>query len=183
MLWQKPGKENTENTIEIVKNTVKERGIKHVVTASSTGYTAKLLKQQVSGANIVCVTHVCGFKTPGEMEMPREMRQELETSGVKVLTTTHVLSGVERGMSKKFGGVYPAEIISNTLRMFGQGTKVCVEVATMALDAGLIPYGEEIIAVGGSSTGADTAVIMRPAHASEIFNTWISQILCKPANL
>lgn len=45
------------------------------------------------------------------------------------------------------------EIIANTLRMFGQGVKVCVEVATMALDAGLIPYGEDVIAAGVSGVG------------------------------
>jgi hypothetical protein len=66
--------------------------------------------------------------------------------------------------------------------MLGQGTKVCVEIGVMALDAGLIPYDEDVIAVGGSSEGADTAVILKPAHASAIFDTWISEILCKPAN-
>ena len=92
-----------------------------------------------------------------------------------------MLSGAERGMSRKFGGVYPMEIIANTLRMLGQGTKVCVEISVMALDAGLIPYGEDVIAVGGTDEGADTAIILRPAHAADIFDTWISEILCKPA--
>jgi hypothetical protein len=99
---------------------------------------------------------------------------------MKVLTTTHVLSGAERGLSRKFGGVYPVEIIAHTLRMFGQGVKVCVEVAVMALDAGMIPYGEEVIAVGGTGRGADTAVIIKPAHANSILDTWISEIICKP---
>ena len=63
------------------------------------------------------------------------VREELTQKGVKVLTTSHVLSGAERGISAKFGGVSPVEIIAQTLRMFGQGTKVCVEVSTMPLDA------------------------------------------------
>jgi len=116
------------------------------------------------------------------MQMSEEIRRELIEAGVKVLTTTHVLSGAERGISRKFRGIYPVEIMAQTLRMLGQGTKVCVEIATMALDAGMIPYGEDIIAVGGSNSGADTAVILRPAHAADIFDTWISEILCKPAN-
>ncbi|TCO54541.1 hypothetical protein EV203_1502 [Caldanaerobacter subterraneus] len=73
------------------------------------------------------------------------------------------------------------EIMANTLGMFGQGVKVCVEVATMALDAGLIPYGEDVIAAGVSGVGADTAIIIRPSYAASIFDTWISEILCKPA--
>jgi hypothetical protein len=50
----------------------------------------------------------------------------------------------------------------------------------MALDAGMIPYGEEVIAVGGTGRGADTAVIIKPAHANNILDTWISEIICKP---
>ena len=64
----------------------------------------------------------------------------------------------------------------------GQGVKVCVEIAVMALDAGLIPHGEEIIVVAGSGRGADTAVIMHPAHANNILETKINEILCKPRN-
>ena len=50
----------------------------------------------------------------------------------------------------------------------------------MALDAGLIPHGEEIIAVAGSGHGADTVLIIRPEHASNILDTKIIEIICKP---
>ena len=182
MYFEKPGKQNTGKVLEIIKKAVKERGIKHIVVASCEGYTAKLFQEANLGVNLVCVTHAAGFKAPGEMEMPDDVRRELTESGVKVLTATHILSGAERGISRKFGGAYPVEIIAHTLRMLGQGTKVCVEIAVMALDAGLIPHNEDVIAVGGSSEGADTAVIIKPAHASNIFDTWISEILCKPVN-
>ncbi|HQA60616.1 MAG: pyruvate kinase alpha/beta domain-containing protein [Tepidanaerobacteraceae bacterium] len=182
MYFEKAGKHNTEKTLEIVKQAVSERGIKRVVVASTEGYTAKLFKEANLGVDLVCVTHVAGFEKPGEIEMPGEIRRELAESGVKVLTTTHVLSGAERGISNKFGGIYPVELMANTLRMMGQGVKVCVEISVMALDAGLIPYGEEVIAVGGTGEGADTAIIIKPAHAANIFDTWISEILCKPAN-
>ena len=52
----------------------------------------------------------------------------------------------------------------------------------MALDAGLIPHDKEIIVVAGSGRGADTAVIMHPAHANNILETKINEILCKPRN-
>ena len=130
--------------------------------------------------NIICVTHANGYPEPGKNEMPQETRSELADLGMKVLTTTHVLSGAERGISKSFGGAYPVEIIAHSLRMLGQGTKVCVEVSIMALDAGLIPYGKPIIAIGGSGKGADTAVIITPSHASSLFETKIHEIVCKP---
>jgi hypothetical protein len=50
----------------------------------------------------------------------------------------------------------------------------------MALDAGLIPHGEEIIAIGGSSKGADTAVVITPAHSNHFFDTKVKEIICKP---
>jgi len=124
------------------------------------------------------VAQVDGFRPVNPME--ENHLKTLRESGLKVLFATHVLSGAERGISKKFGGVYPVEIIANTLRMLGQGTKVCVEVGTMALDGRLIPKNEQIIAVGGTGKGADTAVVMVPAHAAEIMDTKIDEIICKP---
>ncbi|NLZ38638.1 MAG: hypothetical protein GX893_03415, partial [Firmicutes bacterium] len=63
----------------------------------------------------------------------------------------------------------------------GQGVKVSVEIAVMALDAGLIPYGEDIIAIGGSGRGADTAIVVQPAHAKDFFAGKIREIICKPS--
>lgn len=178
MYWDKKGPECTEDTVSMAIQAAKEKGIKYVVVASNTGATAELFADK--GLELVCVTHVNGFVNPGENEMSVESRSKLESLNIKVLTTTHVLSGAERSYSSKFGGIYPVEIIANTLRMFGQGVKVGVEIATMALDSGLIPYGESIIAVGGSGRGADSAIIIKPAHAKDILNTRIEEIICKP---
>ena len=89
---------------------------------------------------------------------------------------------MDRAIRNKFGGVYPAEIMAQTLRIFGQGLKVCVEVASMALDAGLIPHGADVVAVGGSAAGADTAVVILPAHSNQFFDTRVREIICKPRN-
>jgi hypothetical protein len=178
MYWDKKGKECTEDTVSIVIQAAKEKGIKYIVVASNTGATAELFANK--DLEVICVTHVNGFVNPGENEMTMGNRRKLEELSIKVLTTSHVLSGAERAFSSKFGGIYPVEIIANTLRMFGQGVKVGVEIATMALDAGLIPFGENIIAVGGSGRGADSAIIMKPAHAKDILNTRIEEIICKP---
>lgn len=181
MYFRKKGEENTRNTVKLALDMAVERNIKYIVAASSKGGTAKLLKND-KGINIVAVTHAYGYPEPGKNELPEEVRRELENDGIKVLTTTHVLSGAERGISKAFGGISPVEVIANTLRFFGQGTKVCVEVSIMALDAGLIPFGEPIIAIGGSAHGADTAMILTPSHADSIFDTKINEFICKPYN-
>jgi len=181
MYWEKSGAHNTQQTIELALKTAEKRGIRDIVVASSCGKTASLLADKA--ANIVCVTYASGFSEPGKSMMMPEVKAELIRQGIPVLSTTHVLSGAERGISRKFGGIYPVEIMAGTLRMFGQGVTVCVEVSTMALDAGLIPYGQEIIAIAGSGEGADTAIIIRPSHAASIFDTYIAEIICKPSKI
>jgi len=179
MYFKKPGKQNTEKTIELALSAARERGIRHILIASNTGESAKPLMGL--DLNVVCVSHVYGVVDKGENEMLDETRAELQEGGVKVLTASHVLSGVERSFSTRFGGIYPAEIMAHTLRMFGQGTKVAVEIAIMALDAGLIPYGEKVIGIGGTGRGADAAIILTPSHAQYALETFIHEVICKPA--
>jgi len=178
MYWERKGEANTAQTIELALKRAKELGIEYVVVASNTCNTARLCLDQ--GFQVVCVTHHSGFRNPGENEMPEEVRRELEKKGVKCLTTTHLMAGLDRAVRMKFGGLYPAEIIAASLRMMGQGIKVAVEIAGMALDAGLIPYGQEIVAIGGTSRGADTALVIQPAHSHQFFETKIKEIICKP---
>ena len=54
------GQENTEKTVELAVNTARERGIRHIVVASNSGYTAGLLKD-ADDLEAVCVTHVNGL--------------------------------------------------------------------------------------------------------------------------
>jgi len=129
---------------------------------------------------VVCVTYHAGFATPGQTTMLPEVKKKLEDGGIKVLTTTHLLAGVDRALKNKFNGIYPAEIIAYTLRILGQGVKVGAEIACMALDAGLVPYGEDIITIAGSGKGADTALVIRPAYSNYFFETKIKEIICKP---
>lgn len=178
MYWKSAGSVNTEQTVELAVKKAAEYHIEHIVVASSKGHTARLLAGKAP--NIICVTHAAGYPTPGENEMPDATKKELAAQGIKLLTTAHVLSGAERGISRKLGGAYPVEIIAHTLRMFGQGTKVCVEIAVMALDAGLIPYGKDVIAIGGTGTGVDTAAVVRPEYAANILDTYVAEIICKP---
>ena len=97
-----------------------------------------------------------------------------------MLTTIHAFSGVKKKKKNEFGGIYPAEIMASALRMLGQGVKVAVEISVMALDSGLVPYGEELIAVGGTGRGADTACVVRPDHSNSILDTKVLEVLCRP---
>jgi len=178
LYWKEKGPSNTSATAEVALKKAGEIGARYIVVASHSGATAKRFTN--AGFEIVCVTHHVGFAGAGVDEMDPETRAELESFGVRILTTTHLLAGVDRAVRNQFGGLYPAEIMAQTLRILGQGLKVCVEISTMALDAGLIPYGEEVVAVAGSGSGADTAVVIVPAHSNRFFDTKVKEIICKP---
>lgn len=182
MYWKERGPANTAATIEAAVKRAKELGVKNMVVASSTGATAEKLLEQGAGFKIACVTHHHGFAGPGTDEVPAEVRARLTQEGVSMLTTNHLFAGVDRALRLQFKGAYPAEIVANTLRLLSQGVKVCVEISVMALDAGLVPYGEEIIALAGSGAGADTACVIVPAHSNSLFDTEIKEIVCMPRN-
>ena len=83
-------------------------------------------------------------------------------------------------MNRRFGVIQIDEIIAHVLRLFSQGVKVGCECACMAVDAGLVMAGEEAISIGGSSTGADTAIVLKPSNTHTFFDTRILEIICKP---
>ncbi|MDI6631870.1 MAG: pyruvate kinase alpha/beta domain-containing protein [Thermoanaerobacteraceae bacterium] len=178
LYWPSKGSANTSATVAAALSRARELGLEHIVVASCSGATAARFIG--SGFNVVCVTHQVGFESPGVDEMPPEMRERLTGAGVKVLTTTHLMAGLDRALRFKFGGIYPAEVIAAALRMFGQGVKVGVEISVMALDAGLVPVRTEVVAVAGTGSGADTALVVEPAHSQHFFDTKIREIICKP---
>jgi len=178
-----PGKENTEAVIQQVVERIQRGGIRHVVVATSTGQTGIRLAEALQDISVelICVTHHIGFRGGDQGELDPDLRSTLRHAGAQILTTSHALSGVGRSISTKFGGTTLLEIVAHTLRLFGQGTKVCVEVAIMAADAGLVPTDRDILCVGGSGRGADTAIVLRAAHSNSLFDLRIGETLCRPA--
>lgn len=179
-----PGPENTDVVTEIVARRIADGGISHVVVASSTGETArKVLKRLAgSGTRVVVVTSHCGFEKEGECEMSQEVEKELVDAGARLVRASHVLSGLERSITRKLGGSSRVEAVAEALRaLFGQGMKVCVEIVVMAADNGAIPCGDvEVIAMAGTGSGADTACVVRPAHANNFFDFRVREILAIP---
>jgi len=178
--FENPGEGNTDKLIELVKARKEELGVKTIVVASVSGKTALKLREAVKDVNIVSITHHAGFKEKGKLEITEEYENKLKENSITLYTGSHALSGVGRGISNKFGGITPVEIIAATLRLFGQGIKVCVEITIMAADGGLIPMDSEIIAIGGTARGADAAVVLKPAHMTNFFDLQIKEIIAMP---
>ena len=179
MYFEKPGKDNTVPTLQRAAERGQALGLDEIVLATTSGATAYLALEHCSGFKITAVTYHCGFREPFQSVLADDVRRNLAAKGVQVVAATHALSGVERGLSKKHPGLYPVLLMADTLKLFGQGTKVAVEVAVMAADAGTLS-GRDIIAVGSSSHGADAALVVKPAHAARIFELKIREIVCKP---
>ena len=179
-IFAKPGHKNTESVVEQVKAKVASTGITRVVVASSTGATALKLAEALPDCTLCVVTGCTGAKEPNHQAMDETTRQILKTKGCKVITAAHAMGGIGRAVKNKFSAIQIDEIIAHTLKIFGQGTKVAVEVAMMAADAGAIRTDQLVISIGGSSKGADTALVMRPANTHNFFDVKIDEIICKP---
>lgn len=180
--FEKPGRENTEACLEVVKEAIQNDSYKHVVIASTEGDTGLLFSRHLNdrGLNIVVVTHCANFKGPNVDEIKTEVRNEIISLGTKIHTGTMVTHSIETAFASKFHGLYPTLIVANTLRRFCEGVKVCCEIVMMATDAGLIPEGEEIIAVAGTGRGADTVAVIKSAASKRFFELKVLEILAKP---
>lgn len=183
--FAKKGDENTEDVLNFAVARALERKITHIVVASSSGKTGLKLaeKTEKEGIKTVVVTYHYGFSKKGEWSMKDNYLEKLKEMDVPVVSGSHALSGVERSVTQKLGGPSRIEAISEALRsLFGQGMKVCVEISIIAADAGAIPCSDdaEIIAIGGSSRGADTAVLLTPSHSNKFFDLHVREIIAMP---
>jgi len=180
--FDKKGPVNTARTLEIALACCNDHGIDKIVVASSTGETAlNLRKKAGDSVEIIAVTYSAGSRFREEVEGFIKNQQSLVDNNIKIVRGLHAFSGVERTFEGKYkSGFIPLNIVSDTLRIFSQGVKVCVEISVMAAEHGLVSPEENIVAIGGSGTGADTALLLKPAYAANIFETRIKAILCMP---
>lgn len=183
LYFTQTGEVNRDETLKIAKERADELGIKELVVASTRGDTGKQALNYFKDYNVVVVPHVTGFREPGKQELSQEAANEIREKGGKIVIAAHTFSGIDRAIQAKFDTMYPAGIIAQTLRMFGQGMKVVLEIAAMAADAGVIPVDKDVLVVAGSGRGADTAVILRAAPSHNFFNMVVKEIVAKPSQL
>lgn len=178
--FDKPGAEHTDTCLEIVKKLVEE-GYKDIVVATTFGNTGLKFAEAFTNQdiNLVVVTHSAGFKNPNETEMTPETRKKIEDLGAKVYTGTILTHSLETALNKEFGGLYPTILITQTLRRFSQGVKVCVEITMEGCDSGYLPEEKEVVAVGGTGRGADSVCIIKSAASKRFLNLKVLEILAK----
>ena len=183
--FEKPGAANTPDAARFAIERAKELHVNTVVVASTSGSTAEIFFNAMkgSGLNLIVVSHVMGFAKPGEWEFSQEIADRLRGQGVKIVTGTHALSGLERAISRspKIGGGSRSDAIAESLRKtVAVGLKVAVECVLIAADQGAIGINEEVVAVGGTANGADTVCVIKPAHTSNFFDLQVREIVAMP---
>jgi hypothetical protein len=183
--FDRPGPVNTEDAARLAIERARNLGISKVLVASTSGETARTFYAAMAGTDLdlIVVTHVVGFSTPGVWEFSEETAGMLKDEGVRIVTGTHVLSGLERPLSRspKVGGGSRTEAIAEALRRtVAVGLKVVVEITLIAADCGAVGIDEEIVAVGGTASGADTVCVIRPAHTASFFDLQVREIVAMP---
>ncbi len=185
-IWYFPqaGSQYTRFVLERAVQRAQELSLTHFVVPSSSGETGLLaldVAQEVGYAGtVVVVTYHAGFGDGDQLSLSREREEDLQKRGAVVVRASHALSGVSRSFRERFGGVSIPEIIAESFRRISEGFKVAVEVSIMAADAGVIPTTREVVSLGGSGRGVDTAIVLRSAHQNSFFQLKVKEILCFP---
>ena len=178
----KAGPATTQAVLEAAARRAEARRIRKVLVASCSGRPALAAVQAFPpGVEIIAVTHVPGFAQPNHQELTPANRRRLEEKGVAIFTGQHAFGGVGRGIRNRLGAYQVDEIMAFTLRTFGQGTKVAVEISLMAADAGLVRTDEDVIAIGGTVSGCDTALLLQPANSAHVLELKVREVIVKPS--
>jgi hypothetical protein len=175
------GPANTARTLELARARARALGIRKILVATTSGATGAQAVQAFHGLDLLVVTHSTGFAEPDTQELTAENRAAIENAGVQILTCQHAFGGVGRAVRKKLDTYQVDEIIAYTLRTFCEGIKVTAEMALMAADAGLVRTDEPVIVIAGTASGADTAVVLKPANAQGFFDLRFLEIICMPS--
>ena len=186
------GEINTQKALELSLKRARELNIKKIVVASETGLSA-IQAAEIFDKNIelIVVTSAAGTKIEGtaigdqNIGIPNlEIKKRLENQGITIIRATDPLYNIGAQLEHQGTptlGTYTRMI----LRMISSGTAVCIGVAMMATDNGILKDGEEVISIAGSWIGLDTAIVLRTSNSTNMFkkgSVQVHEIICKPRN-
>jgi uncharacterized protein len=210
-VFERPGPVNTDEVIEIVK-AISSR-YRYLVTASITGDSALRLSERIGDKEIICVTCPQGMNweiermskgpfaaipeldqirtewarqglTKVPMGITQENKNRLDRLKIKIVQGTIPLFGPTFSMRLHLQKTTDLDLMAKTLELISTGTLVCLECVLMSVDAGVVPEGEEVIALAGTERGLDTAWVIRASASHNLFHpskgTRFVELLAKP---
>jgi uncharacterized protein len=160
--FEAPGEENTTAVLSSAKERADELDIKHVLIPSVRGVSAEKALDFFANTNVTLF-----FVGTDPARFSPETEKRIADSGFKL------------AFYKQVDYQYPDDV-KNAFRRFGQGTKVAVEVTLIAAQEEIVEPGIEVVALGGSAKGFDTALVVKAATSDEFYELEICEILCKP---
>lgn len=183
------GEINTEKVLRATRLRCEELGLKKVVIASETGRSAIKALDAFKGTNIkiIVVTHYPATTWGPKGDIPIGLRRKeytetlkkLTENGVKIVQGTRPFAPPSRSIN--WGYQTPEGIVDKTLEVFGAGTKIAIEVAIMATDAGVVDEGEELVSCAGTYKGLDTALLVKATYSMNFFKEFeVKEIVAKP---
>ena len=171
--FDEPGEGNTAGVLEAVSQRLEAGGIKKVIVASTSGETAAKFARNLKGkVDVICVSQAPYRREWGE-EWPclkPKVRKELDRLGVAIVDKAPYVFHNSVLEAAPWSDAFPERLVKETLYCFGQGMKVAVEVVLMGVSCGCVTPYEDVIGVGGSGKGADTAIVLRATYPACLFD-------------
>ncbi|OYT66350.1 hypothetical protein B6U74_01160 [Candidatus Bathyarchaeota archaeon ex4484_205] len=177
LYFEKAGSQNTQETLKRAKERALELRIKTIVVASTTGETGLKALEEFKNTDmrIIVVGHA------GGAEYTEEAKRKIGEKGGTLLFAPHTLSwGVGDALRGKYQGFDVNRAVAEAFRRFCEGMKVCIEIAMMVTDAGLVKPGEEIVSIAGTGRGADTAIVLKTAYTRKFLDLKVREIIVMP---
>lgn len=172
--YDRVGPDNTSATLDLAVEAAKERGIETMVAASRSGDTAMALMERIEDTDIRMVVVSPQYGWMEEHDFDRSLIPRLSDAG-------HAFyAGTMPFHTDAFHGCSAPKRMGDVLRIFSQGVQVCVEIAMMAADGGLLRCDRRCVTVAGTGRGADTAIVATPASSAKLEEMRVHEILCKP---
>jgi uncharacterized protein len=211
-VFETPGPVNTDEVIEVVKAVSSK--YKHIVIASITGDCAVKTAESIADKEVICVTcpqgmswevnkmHEGPFATIPElvqirsawtqhgltrvpMEITQANKQKLDNLKVRIVQGTIPFFGPSFSIRVHLHHLTGLDLMAKTLELISTGTLVCLECVLMSVDAGVIPEGQEVLALAGTERGLDTAWVIRSSASANLFHPTkgvrFVELLAKPA--
>jgi uncharacterized protein len=196
-VFERPGPVNTDETIKILERIAPR--FSNIAVASITGDSAVRVAEKIKNAKLICVTCPQGmgweienmqkgpFADIPELKQTRdqwasqglrrvpmnitpENRMKLEKLNVDIVQGTIPFFGPSFSMRLHLGQITSLDILAKTLELISTGTLVCLECVLMAVDAGVIPEDELVLAAAGTERGLDTAWVIKSSASANLFH-------------
>ncbi len=179
-----------EDVIQIARERAEKFGVRNVVVATNTGASAEhVLDVFGAGYVIIAAGNPASAHERGlvhHLGISDETKRRLEQKGIRVAFQDQSFaqkhydhSGASRCGTAELDarmrapdGFPVLTVVCNVLDWFGDGVRVCIEIAALAADAGVLPTDADCIAIarpGPMSNCPHAAVVLRPARTDDLF--------------